>query len=454
MGRLSAPLLANIKRAVDVWEVDLPDGSTWRMGPIDAPQASTSQGWYEPRVRGWVPWGETLGDTDNAIQIPTCSIPITDVPGKTHCLRDMLGKGDRVQNSPVRRYTAAPLPVIHADWCQKGAGVLDDWSLDSESTATLKVRPDDSALGEGSITGKSSSILKRKASLYDWPNLPTANEGKLLGFVVGKHSDEGKNFQGALTLWQIDSAAYWYYVSIGRVNVLRVYRAGAIKTLTTDYTVEYPLVNGIRYTVVNFVANPGADAITADVEGFYTVGTGSGVPIMDSAAAMRHVLSNLVFGADATHEPWKDGVWLPESSRIHTASWDAVATKLASRANGAAYVSAIVVDDDRSGYTLLNQWLKAHHLYAYWRGDGKLALFVWDPNTPAAPIATLTETDCAKGGFRLVMGRDKMLRSLIGQFGTGATAGNSRYELEVVNPLALTDRADKIDCSTGPNTWP
>jgi hypothetical protein len=435
MNRMHSSLLANLDTAVDLWEIDLPDGTTWCIGPQEAPQGSNTQGWYEPRIPSFVPWEESIGDPDNAVQVKTCSVPIVDVPGSPHSIRDMLGIGSDIQGAHVRRYLTAN-NVLRVNWCQLYSGILDDWALPDALSATLAIRPDDSAM-----TGP---FLKRKATMQEWANLPDSVEGAWLGYLAGKHSDEGRNCVGSVTLWQINSVTYDYYVSKGYVNVLRVYQNVTLLTLTTHYTVRYVLVNGVRYTLVRIVTNPGSDSIRADVEAQYILGTGTGLPLMLSVAMMRTLLSDEVFG------DWHDGARLPESVRIYTVSWDAVALQLVNRASGAAYCSTFNINDNSSGYDVLNKWLTGTHLYAYWRGDGTLALFFWDPNTLVTPVATLTEADCTD--FQIQTSRAGVLFSSIGQWGLGGNG--TRWQLEVNNPLSSSLRAETVDCSNNPNTLP
>lgn len=436
MDRLSAPLLANLSTAVDLWEIDLPDGTTWLLGPVDAPQGSTSQGWYEPRVTSFVPWEESVASADHAIQVRTFSIPIVDIPGAPHSLRDMLGRGDNIQNAPVRRYLAAE-GVIHADWCLLSSGLLDDWGLDGPISGTLMVRPDDSSL--------MSPVLTRKASLYDFPNLPKANEGRILPFIVGQHSYDGTSnltVCGAITTFSVDDTAFKHYVSLGYVNVLRVYVGNTLLAVTAGYTVTYSLINGFRHTIVDLVNDPSASAVTVDVEGQYLLGTGSGTPVMEAIAVTRLVLNNQVFGV------WQDGAWLVESTRVSTADFDAAVPLLANLAGGSAYVSTVLIDDERTGYDFINQQCRALGIYAYQRGDGALAIWFDNPNALPVAVDTLDESDCAIDGFEIVTSQADVIAEAIGKWGAG------KYELNVSNPLATTDRTKSIDLTGGPNTWP
>jgi hypothetical protein len=439
MARYSAALLAAIDRSFVLCEMDLPSGTTLRMTNKDGGFQSITRGFYEPRLKGLPSgWGEGLGDTNNAMQIPLMSLVLNDADWM---FRNLVGVGVALDNIAVRLYragTVEDVPTV-AEWCQYYTGVLDDYEEGDEDTWTVRLRPDDGPLR--------SPILTRRASLFDFPLLPKANEGQYLPLIVGKHSYEGSyNVEtgGALDTFSIDDTAFKRYVGLGYVNVLRVFVGATVLTLTTHYAVLYPLINGVRHTIIDLVNNPLTNAVTVDVEGQYSLGTGSGLPVMAAIEATRLVLNQWVLPAT----PWVDGAWFAESARMHTASWDATATPLATLAGGAAYVAAIYINDGRTGQQFIDQQCLALGIHVFWRGDGTLAAFYDNPN--ALPVITdvIKESDCIAAGFKVTASKDALICESNGKWGLG------KYDLAVSNPLAQSDQTEAIDLTGGCNTWP
>jgi hypothetical protein len=440
---LSTALLAAIERSIVLCEIDLPNGTTWRLTTWPGGFQSISKGFYEGRLVGDpTGWSEQIGDTNNAMQINTPQVTLAD---DDWLFRNLVGCGVTLDNRPVRLYRAAPVEDVPAaaDWLQYYAGVLDDYSESGTNRWQIKLRPDDGKMR--------SSVLDRQATIADWPNLPSGIEGTFLPLVIGKHSYEGSpnvTAAGAISTFSVDGTANHYqYVSLGYVNVLRVYVGATLKTLTTDYTVLNPQINGVRHTILHMVADPAGAAVTVDVEGQYAVGTGSGAPMMLATDVIRLVLNNWVFGS------WLDGAWLTESTSVNTSAANAVATSILHLADGSAYCSAIYLSDNSVGYDVLNQWLLAHGVWCYWNGLGQLVLWYDDPNTLPTITNVLHEADCIPGGFAVVTSKDQLLAGSIATWGQ-ASGSATRYQLEVDNPRAVGDKTETISLIGGPNTWP
>ena len=439
MGRMSAALLAAVDRSVQLVEIDLPDGTTWRICQTGHPFHSASVGDYEERMVGLPQgWRESGGDDLGAMQVANMTVTLWDGDWR---LRDLLGKGTPLENCAARVYRAASAEDVpnRADWLARYTGVIDSYEEQGDDNWLVKLRPNDQAMR--------SPILTRRAMRQDWPNLPAANEGRLLPLLIGLHCADGDTNAtryGAIETFSVDGTNFWQYVSLGYCNVLAVFVGATLKTVTTDYVVRYPLINGIRHTVVDLGSDPAGAAVTVDVEAQYASGLGTGLPVILMVDVVRLVLNQWILPTTK----WQDGAWLAESSRLYSAGWDALKTALVGRAGGAAYCSSVSIDDDRTGYDFINGQCASHRFGCYWRGDGTLAPVFDDPTTYVTPTRYLRESDCLKFALaNAVSGVPaQLLRSITGEFGVS--------QLIVNDPTSRSQQGDTVSLDYAPNTLP
>jgi hypothetical protein len=225
------------------------------------------------------------------------------------------------RGSACNLYYALPGLAV-ADWHLVASGVFDrDEYEDGCRSIRLLLRPNDAPF-KGNITKK--QILKGECPLA----LETSF-GVYLPLLYGEHDSSALTGKGMVPCINInyDDTGWNYAVCLGWAkSVNRVYKNGTLQTVSTDYTVAYPIIGGAQLTAILFTSAPGETAvITADVEGYETVGNGSGELILNPVDQILHALTNFGFN-DYRFGPWLD----PGTTPLDLASF-AISSSYASR---------------------------------------------------------------------------------------------------------------------------
>lgn len=250
-----------------------------------------------------------------------------------------------------------PAAVKSGDWYTRFAGVLDSWEMTEPNVWRFGFRTNDQALR--------GDFPKRRITAIDWPNAFHLETGQLEPIVMGIHSALGLSGKGMIACLRVDGVGFVYLVSRGIVSVPRVYADGTLKTVTTDYTITFPVVNGYRYTCIDFVSDPGSAAITCDVTGLTDKGDGTGTVITGPIEIALHVLSQFIYG------DWKDGAWLsPDTAPVDLDSaWSTSQWFLRRGFEASLYIG----DKLTTGVSLLDGLCESFEFRAYWTEDGKIA---------------------------------------------------------------------------------
>jgi hypothetical protein len=173
--------------------------------------------------------------------------------------------------------------------------------------------------------------------------------------------------EGMIKAFKVDSVNFKYLLSLGYLkSVDAVYSDKVRKTVTSDYTITNPIVNGKQFTLIEFVADQADNEITADVKGYETLGDGTGTLIDDPVDQLKHLLVNFVWG------DYSSGAWLPDvSAPIDTVRFTETKQFLAAlNFEG----SRNIYDTQRKGIQALNEWLDNHRVKGFWAKPGKLAI--------------------------------------------------------------------------------
>jgi hypothetical protein len=337
-------------------EIDLPDDTTARLAPTTLGRGGT--GTYYERIESLSSFARRIDFRRCALQSPTVTCKVRNADLWWSIKEATFGPA--LYNSAVRILCASP-GTSSSDWLTHYTGRLVGW--DSLDTATLKFRPPDAKL-------RAKIQLKRVGD--NFPDAPEANLQTEVPLCYGRISDRGAaTMEGMVTGIQVDSAGDNFLLCYGWLtNVLDVFVNGT--RLTSGWTATYGFAGGHRYTWIEFaVARPGA-AITANVEGYESVGDRSGTFIAHTLDQVRHVMTNWVFAESA------GGLWVDDSSLpIDGASCDAAIASLAGRAGGGDYAGTQYITTGQRGQDLLDRACLSVLVPSAWTSAGQVG-FVYD----------------------------------------------------------------------------
>jgi hypothetical protein len=335
-----------------------------------------------------LPWLRSIEGPNPSVakrpgQIATTEISVTLTDPDGTLVADLESHSSR--NSPISLYSASPR-LATTDWATVFVGVVDDWQLGSGSV-TIVGKPDQRQL----LKNVPSTPLLRG----DWPYPLTNNPSygifpPVVYGVQDSRSTTGTGMIPTICVEYNDTDSRWrYIVSHGWTSAIpRVYSANVLKTLTTDYTLTRVEVGGNLFTLIDWTVagKPAqADAVTCDVEGFETVGDGSGSTITNPVAQLRHWLTNFVFGS------YRRGLWTSSSSKIDSASWSEAETFASVYAfEGSMYIGG--TRDLRSAEDVVRTWMGSWLCFRIWWGqDGKLRIGPLSPGNRSPSRTWLRE---------------------------------------------------------------
>jgi hypothetical protein len=425
---------------IAVAKVSFPSGT---VGWSEPGFGSESGGLYEERILSVGEIQFSRGDARYALETPSVSLVIDDADKS---FSNRLGSQEPILNSTVSIYVASK-NYAFASWYPAFVGRLASWAKSTRMQYTLTLQPPDLAL---------DAALPRATVDVDWTDADPAVRGALTPLLYGRADSAGATNKGAVPCLYVKSDAnpFSYLVQHGwGSNVPRVYQDGARQTVGT-YSVTHPMKNGRRYTAVEWTTTRGTSTIAVDAVGCETVGDGTGLAITTPGAVMKHFLTNYVFG-NAIDK------WLPTSSMIDGASFDAVDTFLAKRANGCSYRTTKYISEQTTARTLLNEWCLSNGVYVMWTGDGKLKATVDDPHTsnlyidspwlqhPADELGQEDESG-QPDSFRDESNDVDRINRVMVTVGPLPAGGDNIAALEVYDPLGKVEATDDISMTFGP----
>lgn len=266
-----------------------------------------------------------------------------------------------------------------ADWFMRFDGILTDWDI-AGTMVTLHCKTDDRVL-----LGR---IPKPQITRGAFPAAPNEVQGLYLPVVLGIHDSQALSGAGmvpTVCIAQDATYGYRYAVTIGQArSVPRVYKNGNLQTLTTHYTVAYPIIGGIQLTTVDFVsATLATDTVTCDVEGLTTDGAAASPCILNPAEQMKWVLVNLVWN------DWRTGAYFADATApIDSAAWARAATYMqAFRDEGSMRLGG--TRDTERAQDIFGKWLKSEPLVrGAWNLGGQLAVMPFSHLPESAYVST------------------------------------------------------------------
>jgi hypothetical protein len=335
-----------------------------------------------------------------------------------------------IRGSAVTRQLGS-LNVPPADWHTTFAGVVDRYALDGPQRWRISVRPDDLALRR--------SFPRASIDFADWPSATEDALAQYGPLIYGKHDSIGNTNKGAVPCLSVDPANYRYLVAWGWLkSVDRVYADGA--NLPTGWSVTHPVLNSGRIaTALKFTTNQGSKAITADVQGYESVGDGTGTLLDNGADQIQHLLSNFVFG------DYRAGAWLSTSALIDATSWETVRAYLQTYGGGS---SRRIFGDQRKGVDVLNEWAASTDVKLFWTAGGELGAAIVDPGARDiySDTAWLRNDDGVGGRFAAKWSPDweSLVDRIDVQFLYGEAAGKYLRSVTVADPSLGYEAGDSL----------
>lgn len=389
-------------------------------------------GQFDGKLIDIAPLLRQLADRQGTLQDVEFTAEVADADGSLSAL--IYGASGRSVRGSAATRKLVSLNVAQAWWATTFVGVVDRHTYLGARRWQFTIRANDKVLN-------SPGFPRMVIDAGDWAGLPTSSASQYGPLIYGKHDSTGTASKGAVPLVALDSTGVKYLVQWGRSkSIPNVYSDAVLKTLTTDYSISYPVTNSGRLaTVVTFVAAQGSKAITADVQGFEDAGDGSGSLIEAAALQIKHLLVNFVYG------DWKNGAWLADSSAPVDASSFATHAARYPNAKGSR---RIFTSKKLQPVDELNDWVQSWEARLYWNNMGKIAVA---PDLIQARNLYMDETwlrydSRARPAAPVPVNPDweGLLSSVSAQYQFGETAGKYLGELQVQDPTATFENPDAI----------
>ena len=385
--------------------------------------ASAGSGHFGGLVLAWGTIRYELSDRSGIMCAAVTEIEIDDT-SRTWAQLVEGSSADSVAGSAVTLFRAHP-DCAEADWYTAFAGEIDSWEWVGPFRTRVRLRTADGP-------------LRRPAPRAAWlitpvefPDAHIDSLGQLAPIIYGHHDSSAHSNDGMVPCLRVGVGEY--LVSAGWLKSVDVVYTDGVVVSVSGYTVAHPMIGGRQFTRIDYVSDPGEDAVvTADVQGYEATGDGSGALIEDPLDELAHFVTNFVIGDYAS------GNWLATNAIIDAASF--AGTFFSDR----DYSSSFHLAERRKGYDILAEWAVTTEARLYWTPGGKIAAKVEDPTEtsiyPASPWfvpADLLE-------WRIVRDDRGRATSVAVEYVPDAVAGVYRQTLEVCEPDLADDYPEAI----------
>lgn len=281
------------------------------------------------------------------------------------------------RRSTYTYYYGHPTALAKADWSVRFSGVLDKWDQPAGNADLWRL------YGQTDDFRLDTMFPKKQVLKQENPLAPGTSFGSYMSAIWGTFDSLSTSGKGALVSIPISidaTAGYRYNASIGILKSIRnVFKNGALQTLTTNYTIDFPVLFGTQITRITMVqATVAGDVITFDADGYETVGDGTGTLILNPVDQMKHRLVNFVFG------DYRSGPWLADATAPIDVGSFAAASTYAGNANYEGSNHEGGTTTQRRGRDSINEWLTSWQAFKlYWTPQGKLGIVpVLNPKHP------------------------------------------------------------------------
>lgn len=432
-GNLTAGALAEYSRTDPslnrILELDLPDGSTRRYCDLVGSTDSVSLGPATPRIRRWGRFRRQLGDWRGSIPGVTGQLLFDDGSREWQSLLGTFGP-DRLQYAAARLKVLSP-NLTAGDITTVFVGMLESWPKPQRGQYQLVLRTNDLWLR--------SSITRLQFRATDFPNAdPSLFGGTLLPIVYGNHDSNGTGKNGAVKLLKVDGVNGYWFAGLGALKgIPKVYVDADAGTAASSFSFAPVTVNGLTYTRVSSITPTPADGknVTADVQGYETVGNGSGTLVENPVDQLQHILVNFGYGAGYRGgSAWASVGATPIDTTAFTAA-GAYCTAKGMKASRVFGDTAMTVED------VIREYCVTWGLRAYWTFGGKLGVV---PRTHILPAAARTWIKWDRDSFQqpsfTVDGVDGYLTSATARICYQDFLANYVAAIEVRNSLIPSSR--------------
>lgn len=361
---MTPEMAAAIEAGLAYWllEIDAADVSE-RVAQV-AGYASASGGLYTGRLSSVGPWSEAGSDRRFALQGVNVPCQIEDDDAAFAAL--VAGRyGPQLRKATARVKVAAP-SVEPKAWFTAFSGLLLSFSRTGLQGWKLQLGTDDLP-------------LKRKAprATFTRTTTPRAKAdvlGKAIPFGLGVFDSTSTTGTGALPTFRVDDVLFRYAFGLGAwQSVDRVCVGGALQAAAA-WSFVVAEVGGVLLSMVQFAADPGADAVvTVDARGLTDVYDGSGELVLDPVDQFELALRLVVWN------DWRRGPYpAPSTVPVDADALALVKDYLANRTIAGGHQGSAYFGSQRTGRDILNTWCESWGVRACWSPYGRVRLYAED----------------------------------------------------------------------------
>lgn len=401
-------------------------------------------GLFEPRISDFGSVTYEQSDPEGNMQSPTCSFRLLDPDNRI------------LQNIVAGvQYIDARVDITLSNGPFLFSGRISDFQPGDQFSWQVGCRPRDRAL--------SNNAPSTVFALQDFPNMDRSLIGKTIPWAWGTYDSAGVGGdRGAVPTFYVNTATFTYLVAFGWVTVMRVYKDKANVAVGGGWTVLHTVINGRRYTLIDWAANQGTSEITADIFGYLRdpnqkPSTGlidtqqpqnaAKQPIQEAGEMAVHVLTNLLLSENQT------GVFTNVAHPdIDAAAFAAIDTAIT---NTIPYRFCPYFNQQFTGYAALNEMSKMMGWVLFWNELGQISVASpWgEPNAGTISTPWVREDGDVLDVRRAFQAKDKVAR-IVGSYGqnpadAGASTGTTRQgTAHALSGKALPDGSGELNITS------
>ena len=394
-----------------------------------------TRGAYKADVKSIDPHTRGMGILDTGLRFSEMKVELKDDERFwSKLISGPMGRG--VRRSPVRVYVADRRLASFADVFPYFVGVIDHWDIDNEFSITLYLRPNDVQMRRPFPEFQLNDLLYPFGDPDAW--------GRYGSYAYGILNSSGTTRTGKVPCFLIDSTDHSYYVVNHAAEITDVYADGEP---LTEWSAPLTVDGGWDVQRVQLPEDMGEAAITCDLKGARDA---AGVVITNPASAAAHMLRNHVIG-NPEGTRWQSGAYFSSSPGIHVAAGAGflkVHAFMLQRNRHCAHL--IEGDEQHLGEIVLNELLASDYVHAYYRNDGKIDLFIYDPaqRRPTTDDLYIRNTDIMQ--FTPNYDGAGVVRRISTQYDLDPVADQYRNALEVADVSVPSEGSFSFQQPWGP----